>query len=655
MANNTGNPVEPNGSDDPRDLIDNAQIADKLVNSSDLTWPGRLGKVLKTWAGLMQQVTDYLIAQGYESVYLVYGAGVIVQRQTQLVQRDGELYRVMNASDVPLTLTGTWATDSPKLQAVGDVALRQVLASTAGAGLLGFNPASTYPANTVGADLKFLRTEDLRVEGLVDRINVERRNQLNLHSTYNSWLSGNSISGARAAIVMGTSIEFGAGAGTSINTENDIRNNAYVRLLQKALNIENGGNNYGFVSAYQSNGTGREIHTITNTGTWTALANADAGHMPNGWGMLSSTAGNKMTITLNSQYRALRVWHDGTKVGSYKVTLNNTVNLGTFTTDGTGSGWDHTASLPLVDWLNGGMKIEVEVISGSVMISGFEYSNDTAQFSLQNFSRDGRAARYMTEGVIQRACDSANILIWAMGPNDRDFVGSAQTEVIQRHDWLIQYANQYGVRLVVVDTLFYNDSSHWMRVELKRIADSVDGAVHVPMPSLFTPDGTNLTIAELIDRNFAYDGVHPTVPGHRMIFETIAQKMGLSVTSKAMVYRNNTLWKAVNLINGAQNASSNVSEITAYRVINGVMQIRINLAALPTSGVDFGSVYAPFELPSGLYISTPDSAGKTSLIQMNAAGSMTSFNNAASTTGAPSTLKALLNIPCVMDFTPYYY
>ncbi|NNA93081.1 hypothetical protein HBO16_28155, partial [Pseudomonas gessardii] len=64
----------------------------------------------------------FMASLGYESTYLVYGPGVIVERQTQLIQREGELYRVMNASDIPLTLTGTWATDSPKLQAVGDAA-----------------------------------------------------------------------------------------------------------------------------------------------------------------------------------------------------------------------------------------------------------------------------------------------------------------------------------------------------------------------------------------------------------------------------------------------------------------------------------------------------------------------------------------------------
>lgn len=70
---------------------------------------------------------------GYESVFLAYAGGVVVQRQTQLVQRDGELYRVSNQALLPLTLTGTWTTDKLKLTAVGDIALRQVLMSPQGA------------------------------------------------------------------------------------------------------------------------------------------------------------------------------------------------------------------------------------------------------------------------------------------------------------------------------------------------------------------------------------------------------------------------------------------------------------------------------------------------------------------------------------------
>lgn len=148
----TGNPV-PSG--DARDRFDNTQTLDELINSPLETTRSRLGVDLKTWAGIQQQVTAYLIAQGYEAVYLVYGAGVIVERQTQLVQRSGELYRVMNASEIPLTLTGTWTTDAPKLQAVGDAALRAALASSGGTALV------NSPRGTLEQDLLDLADKDV--------------------------------------------------------------------------------------------------------------------------------------------------------------------------------------------------------------------------------------------------------------------------------------------------------------------------------------------------------------------------------------------------------------------------------------------------------------------------------------------------------------
>ncbi|WP_430317008.1 SGNH/GDSL hydrolase family protein [Pseudomonas sp. p1(2021b)] len=163
MRYNTGNPVGTDGSSDPRDLYDNAGVIDLLMNGPLGEYLSRLGVPLKSWRGIMQQVTDYLIAQGYESVYLTYGAGVVVERQTQLVQRDGELYRVMNAADIPLTLTGTWATDAPKLQAVGDAALRQALAAPGGANLVEYSESTTYNAGTVGDALS-------KLDGLPDKV-----------------------------------------------------------------------------------------------------------------------------------------------------------------------------------------------------------------------------------------------------------------------------------------------------------------------------------------------------------------------------------------------------------------------------------------------------------------------------------------------------
>ena len=56
---NTGNPVGPNGSADARDLVDNAQVADRLITSTEMTAPDRLGVQRRTWAGINQSIAGY--------------------------------------------------------------------------------------------------------------------------------------------------------------------------------------------------------------------------------------------------------------------------------------------------------------------------------------------------------------------------------------------------------------------------------------------------------------------------------------------------------------------------------------------------------------------------------------------------------------------
>ena len=51
-TNNTGNPVGQNGSADPRDLFDNAQVLDLLVNSDKESVTGRTGKLILSWDGM---------------------------------------------------------------------------------------------------------------------------------------------------------------------------------------------------------------------------------------------------------------------------------------------------------------------------------------------------------------------------------------------------------------------------------------------------------------------------------------------------------------------------------------------------------------------------------------------------------------------------
>lgn len=85
---------------------------------------GRIDDSLSEFEAEFEEVVARL---GFESIYLEYAAGVIVQRASQLVRREGELYMVKDRTQVPLALTGVWLTDAAKLTAVGDAALRYAL------------------------------------------------------------------------------------------------------------------------------------------------------------------------------------------------------------------------------------------------------------------------------------------------------------------------------------------------------------------------------------------------------------------------------------------------------------------------------------------------------------------------------------------------
>lgn len=184
MDYNTNNPV---GSTDPRDLYDNAANADRAVNGQEVEWTDRLGKARKSWAGMEKMVGDFLVAQGYESVFVIYAAGAVVERQTQLVQRDGELYRVKLAADIPLGLTGNWAVDAPKLQAVGDAFLRSILQGANGSNFVG------HEGGTVRSALLDL---DVRLDDAAEALAITTmalKNARALTAAHNKMRSGQAL------------------------------------------------------------------------------------------------------------------------------------------------------------------------------------------------------------------------------------------------------------------------------------------------------------------------------------------------------------------------------------------------------------------------------------------------------------------------------
>ncbi|KSR43077.1 hypothetical protein APB53_13900 [Pseudomonas aeruginosa] len=152
----TGNPL---GSKDPRDLYDNAENFDAAMNDrANVAWSDRFGVSRKTWFGVEQQVNDFLANSGFEPVPLEYvdGTPLTVDRPTQLIERDGDLYSVKLPASFPVNLTGNWATDQNLLVAQVDRSLRQQLRDAGGSGMVGFNASESYPSDTVGYEVKTL-------------------------------------------------------------------------------------------------------------------------------------------------------------------------------------------------------------------------------------------------------------------------------------------------------------------------------------------------------------------------------------------------------------------------------------------------------------------------------------------------------------------
>lgn len=143
MPYNTRNPI---GSNDPRDLDDNARAFDRYSVGDDSYYDDRLGRKKLSMrgqqndfeaaqAGRAAQFQAFLQNSGYEAP-VSYAAGVTLERATQTFVRNDVLYRVMDPADLPYTLTGDWSAEDKNFVAIGDGSLRQELAGPGGASLV---------------------------------------------------------------------------------------------------------------------------------------------------------------------------------------------------------------------------------------------------------------------------------------------------------------------------------------------------------------------------------------------------------------------------------------------------------------------------------------------------------------------------------------
>lgn len=125
----TLNPVLPAGSNDPRDLKDNAENFDVAVNAPGTTWVDRLGVIRLSWSGLETQFANFLINQGFQFLGDYASGPITIGAQNQVFSRNGNYYRPGPSLVLPYTTVSNWAIDEPKFLVAGDGVLRNELTS----------------------------------------------------------------------------------------------------------------------------------------------------------------------------------------------------------------------------------------------------------------------------------------------------------------------------------------------------------------------------------------------------------------------------------------------------------------------------------------------------------------------------------------------
>lgn len=129
----TGNPL---GSSDPRDLYDNAENLDNLVNGEAAAYNDRLGKSRKSWQGIEGEFAAFIAAGGYvgtgmDGAVENYAAGIEITGYNQIVRdASGEFWRLSGPVALPYTTTGAGLPEGGAFVSVGDAVLRQELSGS---------------------------------------------------------------------------------------------------------------------------------------------------------------------------------------------------------------------------------------------------------------------------------------------------------------------------------------------------------------------------------------------------------------------------------------------------------------------------------------------------------------------------------------------
>ena len=327
--------------------------------------------------------------------------------------------------------------------------------------------------------------------------------------------------GFKSINVLGTSISHGANAF-------DIVNQSWTGIMRKFIQEEFNTTNHGYVSMINisnSVGTYIDYHTINPIGSWIKTLTSNT----IGFGSYkSSTLGDKLELTIKKPFKYFRVL--------YKRQTNGGVisaKIGTTVLDINTSG----------SLFNAGISTKIEVYgepdypvvltlekkdNNPTEILGVMYYDNEDDVFFNNYSRSGLTLNEIDNNILDYICKT-NILFFELGHNDR--YGKTDIAIFKNKiDRIISNVNTNKVKLVVLDTLWYEGNTDKYRVELKRLADSTN-AIYIPFHEIMNySDNT-----EWKNNDFLSDFSHPSPNGHKQIAEITSKECKFGISSKNIV------------------------------------------------------------------------------------------------------------------------
>ena len=402
-------------------------------------------------------------------------------------------------------------------------------------------------------------------------------------------IPNNADAANRDIIIMGDSISHGAFA---LNTFK----HGWARIFQRMINAEVGSQSYGFTNLFTL-GSGptatTEIHSVSFLGSWSAVAvdSEQASASLAGFALRSPEVSSGITINLPLfQKRGGIYYIQQPGGGTFTITVNG-VLVATVDTDGALSQQEERFNLS--DNGYGAAQIIIsQTGAGIVDIVGPAYYSGVIEPTVHNFSTSGRRLRNTGEAAIISAMQRASTFVLALGHNDSYDCANNPVylaEFTQRIDWVIQYADQYNVKVIIADFCWAAENDNPARVQLRRSATETSGR-YVDLPGMIASNGVLPTGSYLIDTLKMWaDGSHPNKFGMQWIAETISRSIGLSCCSKKDALDFHDYWMPVPLkaATGVENAVA--LSPSMYRKNGGSIVLYFYIEAAPGGAFPIGS------------------------------------------------------------------